>query len=47
MQKRKLGKSGLEVSALGHGQFMKWIGSWVDGHGGSERHNDDVRRSWR
>ena len=30
-----------------HGQFMKRIGSWVGGPGGSGGRSDDVRRSWR
>ena len=25
-------------------EFTKWFGSWVDGHGCSEWHSDDVRR---
>ena len=35
------------VPWLAHGQFTKRFGSLVGGHGGSEWHNDDVRRSWR
>ena len=41
------GKDDLLVVAKVHGQFMKRFGGWVDGHGGTEWHNDDVQRSWR